>query len=91
MTNRETPHHTTLFVKTGCPYCAKAREYLAAQNFQFLERNVTEDREAFEQMKKLSGQDKAPTLVFEGDVLSDFDVEELVPFLEKHGAHLDQA
>lgn len=87
MTSHDLPHHTTLFTKTGCPYCARAREYLAAQRIQFIERNVSEDREAFALMKRLSRQDKAPTLVYEGDLLGDFDVEELVPFLEKHGVH----
>jgi glutaredoxin len=90
MNSQSIPSHTTLFVKTGCPYCARAREYLASHHIQFIERNVSDDREAYDLMKRISGQEKAPTFVYEGDVLSDFDVEELTPFLEKHGVHAQQ-
>jgi glutaredoxin 3 len=91
MSTQDRPTRTTLYVKTGCPYCSRAREFLAGQNVEFIERNVSLDHEAFAEMKRLSGQDKAPVLVYEGDILSDFDVEELAPFLEKHGAHVDRA
>jgi glutaredoxin 3 len=43
---------------------------------------VSGDREAMEEMVKLSGQTKAPTLDWDEEVLADFGVEELVPFLE---------
>ncbi len=91
MSTQDRPTHTTLYVKTGCPYCAGAREFLAGQNVEFIELDVSHDSQAFAEMKRLSGQDKAPVLVYEGDILSDFDVEELVPFLEKHGAHVDRS
>ena len=87
MSHQDLPSRTTLFVKTGCPHCAIAREYLAAHQIEFLERNVTEDREALVDMKRFSGQDRTPTLVLEGDVLSDFDLAGLASFLEQHGVH----
>lgn len=34
------------------------------------------------EMVALSGQSKAPTLDWDGEVLADFGVDELVPFLE---------
>lgn len=34
-----------------------------------------------EEMFSLSGQRKAPTMDWEGEVLADFGVDELVPFL----------
>lgn len=84
------PQHTTLFVKTGCARCARVREYLAAQHIDFIERNVTMDKSAGEDLKKFSDQDKTPTLIYEGDVLADFDVEQLTSFLEKHGVSAEQ-
>ena len=36
-------------------------------------------------MIDLSGQSKAPTMNYNGEVLADFGVEELVPFLKKKG------
>jgi hypothetical protein len=44
---------------------------------------VSGNREAMAEMVSLSGQSKAPTLDWNGQVLADFGVEELVPFLRK--------
>ena len=46
---------------------------------------VSGNREAMAEMVSLSGQSKAPTLDWHGDVLADFGVEELIPFLKKRG------
>jgi hypothetical protein len=37
------------------------------------------------EMEALSGQTKAPTMDWQGEVLADFGVEELVPFLQARG------
>jgi hypothetical protein len=37
------------------------------------------------EMVALSGQSKAPTMDWHGEVLADFGVDELVPFLKKRG------
>ncbi len=60
-------------------------EYLDARRIPYESVVVTGDRDAFAEMVKLSGQSRAPTLDWHGDVLADFGVEELVPFLEQHG------
>lgn len=44
---------------------------------------VSGDRAAMEEMVALSGQSKAPTLDWDGEVLADFGVDELVPFLQR--------
>ena len=40
------------------------------------------DREAMQRMIDLSGQSKAPTMDWDGEVLAYFGVDELIPFLE---------
>ena len=40
---------------------------------------------AMEEMIELSGQSKAPTMNWDGEILADFGVDELVPFLRKKG------
>ena len=47
---------------------------------------VSGNREAMQEMVNLSGQSKAPTMDWHGEVLADFGVDELVPFLKKRGA-----
>ncbi len=71
-----------LYVKMGCPWCAEVEEYLESHSIPVRTVIVSGNREAMDEMVALSGQSKAPTLDWEGEVLADFGVDELVPFLE---------
>lgn len=44
-----------------------------------------EDEEKFAEMQRKSGQSRVPTLDWNGTILADFGVVELVPFLRKIG------
>ena len=72
-----------LYVKTGCPWCAIAQEYLDKHRFQYERVDVRQDRAAFDEMRRVSGQTYAPTLVSAQRVLPDFGLEELVEFLRE--------
>lgn len=76
-----------VFVKPGCPWCVKAIDYLSQRGYRFSIVDVLGDADAFNEMKKISNQTKTPTMQVgaEGPILADFGVDELVPFLEKHG------
>ena len=71
----------TLYVKTGCPWCVEAVNYLRERGYPFEEVDVLKDASAFERMVDLSGQSLAPTLLAGELVLPDFDVGELEAFL----------
>ncbi len=74
-----------LYVKRGCPWCDEVIAYLAKQKIEVQTLVVSGDREAMQEMVALSGQSKAPTLDWRGEVLADFGVDELVPFLKERG------
>ena len=78
-----------LYVKAGCPWCHEAVSFLDEHGVSYRQKEVTSDREAFDEMKQKSGQTKAPTLDWHGEVLADFGVDELVPFLRKHNVKLE--
>lgn len=80
-----------LYIKSGCPWCESARDFLTGHGISHRELNVTEDRGAFGEMVRLSGQSLAPTLNWHGDVLADFDVEELTTFLHQHDVVLEDS
>lgn len=85
-----TRHHSgmikpVLYVKTGCPWCDEVLDYLDARRIAYEKVTVTGNREAMQAMIDLSGQSKAPTMDWDGEVLADFGVDELVPFLRKKG------
>ena len=75
-----------LYVKTGCPWCVAAREWLDTRAYRYELIDVQSNRADYDTMIQLSGQSKTPTLVTsDGKVLPDFGPEELEMFLKKHG------
>ena len=72
-----------LYVKTGCPWCTNAEEYLDRHGYKYERFDVLQDRAAFDEMKRVSGQTYAPTLVIAEKVLPDFGPEELEQFLQE--------
>lgn len=74
-----------VYVKAGCPWCIDAEAYLKKKGIAYTRREVRSDAAAMAEMVKLSGQSKAPTMKLGSAVLADFGVDELIPFLAKHG------
>lgn len=73
-----------LYVKKNCPWCIAAERYLDEHGYTFREIDVLRDYQAFEHMKRISGQRYVPTLVVGDKILPDFGPEELEKFLHKH-------
>ena len=75
-----------LYVKVWCPWCVSAREWLDTRGFGYELIDVEADRADYDEMIRISGQTKTPTLVTaEGRVLPDFGPEELEAFVDRHG------
>jgi glutaredoxin 3 len=75
-----------LYVKTGCPYCAAAMRWLDQHDIDYRKVDVLTNPEAMDELEEVSDQDSTPTLVWDGAVLADFDVEDLGPFVTEHMA-----
>ena len=80
-----------LYVKQGCPYCVEAIEFLDEHGIAYQQKEVLSDQTAFDEMKRKSGQTKAPTLDWHGEILADFGVDELADFLQAHNAKLEDS
>lgn len=78
----------TIYIKPGCPWCEEVLDYLDDKEIAYDKIVVTGDREAMDEMVELSGQSKAPTMDWDGEVLADFGVDELVPFLRRQGVEV---
>lgn len=74
-----------LYIKRGCPWCDDVVEYLNRKGIKVETVVVSGNPDAMKEMINLSGQSKAPTMDWHGEVLADFGVEELIPFLSKQG------
>lgn len=69
-----------LFIKPYCPWCHKAQAWLDARQVRYETRDVIADREAMDEMVRLSGQTLAPVIEVDGKVLADFGPDELEEF-----------
>jgi glutaredoxin 3 len=74
-----------LYLKSGCPWCDEAEEYLTERGIAYGKADVIADRAAFDEMVRLSGQTKAPTMRWGDEILADFGADELDVFLREHG------
>ena len=73
-----------LYTKNGCPWCRGVLDLFKEENIYFEEREVTGNKEYFDEMVKKSGQTKAPTLDIDGFILADSDREQVVEYLKKN-------
>ena len=70
-----------LFIKPYCPWCHRAARWLSERDIRYETIDVISDEAAYEEMIRLSGQDLAPVMDVEGEILADFGPEELAAFI----------
>jgi glutaredoxin len=80
-----------LYIKPGCPWCTEVVAFMSEHGIGYREKNIAADAEARAEMLKKSGQPKVPTLDWDGKILADFGVDELVPFLHAQGVELEDS
>jgi glutaredoxin 3 len=73
-----------LYVKPGCPWCSVAEDYLDKRGYKYQRVDVRRDPLAMAELRRISGQTFAPTLVVRDLLLPDFGPDELEDFLKKH-------
>tara|TARA_B100000745_G_C20127937_1_gene386403 strand:- start:669 stop:914 length:246 start_codon:yes stop_codon:yes gene_type:complete len=77
----------TLYVKTGCPFCAKVKNAVAELGIedQIEERNIAEDGVVDELIEK-GGQKMVPFLVDSEREVSMYESDDIVAYLNEHYA-----
>lgn len=76
------PKNIRLFIKPFCGWCHEAQDWLDERGVQYELLDVTSDPSARREMAALSGQTLAPVLDVEGEILADFDTDQLAVFWE---------
>ena len=71
-----------VYTKRGCPWCEALFKYLKDTSVIFEEREVLDNSIYFDEMVKLSNQSKAPTVVIDGKVFADTDLDEISEVLK---------
>jgi glutaredoxin 3 len=67
-----------------CSWCMDAKDYLTEHGYSFVEIDVGQDRQAYQEMKELSDQTCVPTFVAGDKVLANFDTDQLQDFLREN-------
>ena len=74
-----------LYTTGFCGWCEQAKEYLQERGLAFTEINISRDSAGRAEVLRVSGQEYVPTIVVDGHVLADFDVEQIKKFLVNLG------
>jgi len=77
------PKSVRLFVKPMCGWCRQAEQWLKARGIGYETLDVMADPAANREMWELSGQGYAPVIEVDGQILADFDAEELAEFWKR--------
>lgn len=72
-----------MFIKPYCPWCYRALRWLDDRGIRYQSVDVIADETAFDEMRRLSGQELAPVIDVEGQILADFGPEQLAAFWNK--------
>jgi glutaredoxin 3 len=78
------PISMILYIKPGCSWCRLAEVYLDQRGYKYQRVDVRKDPVAFNELRRISGQTYAPTLVIGDLFLPDFGPDELEDFLKKN-------
>ena len=79
------PERIRLFVKPFCGWCHEAKDWLDEHGVRYETLNVLADGSARREMFELSGQTLTPTIDVDGEILADFDTDQLEAFWKKLG------
>jgi glutaredoxin 3 len=69
-----------LFIRPYCGWCHKAMRWLDLNGIDYEPVDVIADEAAYHEMITLSGQELAPVIEVDGEVLADFGPEQLAEF-----------
>jgi glutaredoxin 3 len=86
------PKRVRLFVKPYCGWCHKAERWLDQHEIDYETIDVISDETAYDEMINLSGQELAPVIDVDGEILADFGPDQLARFwqqLEKKNGRVE--
>ena len=76
----------TVWTKAWCGWCDEVVDLLNTRGIAFEERRVTGNQEHYEEMVRISRQDRAPVVSIDGHLLIDTGAAEVEAYLDKIAA-----
>lgn len=76
-------HTVKVFSTPSCPWCIRAKAYLASKNINYENIDVSQDQQAVQQMIARSGQQGVPQIWIDNEVIVGFDENKIEQLLSK--------
>ncbi len=74
------PKLIRLYIKPYCGWCQEAQDWLDERGIRYELLDVISSGKARQEMRELSGQTLAPVIDVDGEILADFDTDQLETF-----------
>ena len=72
----------TIYSTPTCPYCIMAKNFFKKHNVSYVEKDVSSDQEAAQEMVKKSGQMGVPVIEIDEKIIIGFDQEKIAELLK---------
>jgi glutaredoxin-like YruB-family protein len=67
----------TIYTQNDCPPCKIVKMFLNEYKIEFVEKNITQDQKARDELTKVYGAFSTPTVVVDDEVIIGFDLKRL--------------
>lgn len=71
-----------VYTSIGCPYCYTLKEFFKKYNIDFEEIDISQNKEARDDIIKRSGGVGAPIIEIDGEIIVGFDKQKIVNLLK---------
>ncbi|MBY0097705.1 glutaredoxin family protein [Mesobacillus maritimus] len=72
----------TIYTQNDCPPCKIVKMFLNEYKIDFVEKNITQDQKARDELTKVYGAFSTPTVVVNDEVIIGFDLKRLAKALK---------
>lgn len=76
------PHHIKVYSTPACSYCHMVKDYLKEKGLEFIDKDVSKDESASQEMIDKSGQMGVPVIDIDGQIVIGFDKNQLASLLK---------
>ena len=67
-----TEKKVTIYSTPTCPFCRRAKAYLAGKGISYTDYNVAQDKDKAKEMVRLSGQMSVPVIIIDDEIIVGF-------------------
>ena len=71
-----------IYTTPVCPYCQSIKDYFNENDIEYEEKDISQDKEARDEMVEKSGSKGVPVVDIEGEIITGFDKKKIASILD---------